>query len=248
MSQAVILMRSHVNPALTLHRIRKWHEANPDAQIIFYDGTEGRLGIRSDPRCNLVVFPNPRPQAWGYPQLFDAFRWIAEQFPGSFCHYTEYDSVPVRQGYLDQLEVHPAVILAGEAKFGAPVFRNWYEESRVRAVEVVGKILNVPVKLSYAFGPSMIFGASCVKYLGRFDAEDFERHIFPALDRIQKGYSYDEVILMSLLAGRGYVRQLNPAAKYILFEPCDEQRFREACLDEEAFAVHAVKSDEPWAR
>ena len=249
MPNPTILLRSHADPELTLRRIRKWHEANPETTIVFYDGAGGRLGIRDDPGCNLVAFPDPRPQLYGYPQLFDAFRFISREFPGSFCHYTEYDSVPVKAGYLDRLEVHPGMVLAGESHdFGAPGFRDSFEECRYRAVEVVGKILNVPVRMSYAFGPSIILGAQCVKYLGMFDAEDFERHIFPGLDRIRKGYSYDEVIMMSLLAGQGFVRKFNPAAKYILFEPCDERRFREAQADGEAFAVHAVKTDEPWAR
>lgn len=249
MPNPTILFRSHKDPELTRRRIRKWHEANPSATIVFYDGAEGRLGIRDDPECNLVVFPHPRPQHYGYPQLFDCFRFIAERFPGSLCHYTEYDSVPVKAGYLDGLQLHPGMVLAGESDaFPTPGFRDSYEECRYRAVEVVGKILNVPVRMSYGFGPSLIFGAQCVKYLGMFDAEDFERHIFPALDRIRKGYSYDEVITMSLLAGQGFVRKFNPAARYIRYEECDEARFREARADGEAFAVHSVKTDEPWAR
>lgn len=250
MPNATILFRSHTDPELTMRRIRKWHEMNPTANIVFYDGADGCLGIRDDARYNLVVYPTPRPkQRYGYPQMFEAYRWISQQFPGTFCHYTEYDSVPVRAGYLDQLELQPHVVLGGEShRSGMPGFRDQYEECRFRAVEAVGKILNVPMKMSYAFSPSVIYGASCVKYLGFFSDEDFERHIFPGLDRIRPGYVYDEVIIMSLLAGRGFIREFNPAAKFILFEPCTEQRFREAQRDDQAFAVHAVKTDELWAR
>lgn len=249
MPNATILLRSHTEPELTRHRIGQWHALNPQANIVFYDGAEGGLGLSDDPTRNLVVFPSPRRQHYGYPQLFDTFRWIAEQFPGTCCHYTEYDAVPLRAGYLDTLQLQPTVILAGESKdFGMPGFRQFYDDCRFRAVEVVGRILDVPVRMAYAFGPSIILGASCVRYLGLFRDDDFERHIFPALDRIQPGYSYDEVIMMSLLMGYGFRREFNPAAKYIRYEPCDEERFITAQRDGEAFAVHAIKGDEPWAR
>lgn len=249
MPEPTILFRSHANPSLTLRRIQKWHEMNPSAHIVFYDGTGGQLGIRDDTRYNLTVYPKPRIHHYGYPQLFDAFRWLSQEFPGSICHYTEYDSVPVKPGYLDALELHPGVVLGGESsRFDTPGFREWYEDCRFRAVEAIGKILNVPVRMSYAFGPSIILGASCVKYLGLFHDDDFERHIYPALDRIRRDYIYDEVVLMSLLIGRGYRREFNPAAKFILFESCDELSFAKAQRDGEAFAVHAVKTDEIWAR
>ncbi|HEU4452900.1 MAG TPA: hypothetical protein VFR81_07560, partial [Longimicrobium sp.] len=162
--------------------------------------------------------------------------------------------VPLRAGYLDALEIAPDVVLAGESDLESTDFRAWYEEYRVRAVEVVGRVWNVPVILSYAFGPSIILGAECVRYLGSFDEEDFERHLHPALERIGRSsplwdgrgwFSFDEVIVLSLLAGRGFRRVFNPHARYVVFNECTEETYWEARAAG-AFAVHAFKRLLPW--
>lgn len=248
MTRSVILLRSHGNVPLTLRRIRSWHEANPRSVIVYYDGSGGEALITDDPALNLVAFPRPRRQAYGMSWMFDAFRWMAEQFPGAWCHYTEYDSVPVRDGYVDALQLDPRTVLAGESHPGAQDFRIGHEECRYRAIDVIGKILNVPVLISYGFGPSLIYGAECVRYLGEFDEDDFERHVRPALERIRPGYVYEESVWMSLLAGGGMRRVFNPAARFLLCRPADEAAVHRARADGEAFAVHAVKDWLPWER
>lgn len=252
--RSVILLRSHADPALTRRRIAAWHAANPRSAIVFYDGTGGAMEIGDDPALNLVRYPHPRLHGYGCSIVFDAFRWIAERFPGAHCHYTEYDSVPLRAGYLDTLALPADVVLAGESDLESTDFRAWYEEYRVRAVEVVGRVWNVPVILSYGFGPTLILGAECVRYLGGFDEEDFERHLQPALERLGRSsplwdgkgfFSFDEVITMSLLAGRGFRRVFNPHARHLVFGECTEDAYWEARAAG-AFAVHAFKRALPW--
>src|SRR5215212_5137657 len=105
--RSVVLMRSHTDPALTRRRIAAWHAANPRSVIVLYDGTGGELPIGDDPGLRLVRYPRPRRHGYGCSIVFDAFRWIAERFPGAHVHYTEYDSVPLRPGYLDALDLPP---------------------------------------------------------------------------------------------------------------------------------------------
>jgi hypothetical protein len=80
-------------------------------------------------------------------------------------------------------------------------------------------------------------------YLGRFDEEEFERHVHPALERIKADHVFDEVKLMSLLTGRSYCPVSNPAAKCIMCRPCDASIIERARRDPYAFAVHAVKGN-----
>lgn len=253
MSTSVILLRSHAHPVLTRRRIEAWHALNPRSQIVLYDASGGGLDVGDDARVNLVRCPHARRHGYGDSIVFDAFRWVAEQFPGAHCHYTEYDSVPLRAGYLDGLEIDPDVVLAGESDTEATKFRGWYEEYRVRAVEVVGRVWNVPVQLSYGFGPSLILGPECVRYLGQFDEADFERHLQPALHRIRQSdpygdlvvYSFDEVITLSLLAGRGFRRVFNPAARYVAYGELGEDDYWQAKASG-SFALHAVKRFLSW--
>lgn len=248
MSRSVILLRSHDNVPLTLRRIRAWHEANPRSTIVYYDGSGGDAPIQDDPALELVSFPRARRQTYGMSWMFDVFGWIAESFPGAWCHYTEYDSVPVLQGYVDSLELDPRTVLAGESHAGATDFRIGHEECRYRAVEVIGRTLNVPTLISYGFGPSLIFGAECLRYLGGFDEDDFERHIRPPLERIRAGYVYEECVWMSLLAGGGFRREFNPAARGLLCRPQDEAAYHRAREAGDAFAVHAIKDWLSWER
>jgi hypothetical protein len=245
---SVILLRSHTHPALTRRRIRAWHEMNPRSTIVYYDGSGGSQPLAEDAAVNLVPFPRPRLQAYGASWMYDVFGWIAAEFPGAYCHYTEYDSLPVRPGYLDGLGLDADVVLAGEGNRLAEDFRIWHEECRYRAVEVMGKILNVPMLMAYGFGPSLILGAECLRYLGTFDEDDCERHVKPALDRIRKGYVYEEVLWMSLLVGRGFRRVFNPAARYVECRPADAATVEAARADGESFAVHALKDFLPWER